>query len=289
MNKSNLDSVISAGLLSLWGVLAIFAIYSAAEPDWLAETNFSEKKDEVADILRRGISHYAEGEDAESEAAFLEALEILPDLPEAEANLGLLYASQGRFDEAERRLKRALTLEGADSSGICDILVDLYIEKNNFVKAEYYFQKSIETNPSIIDRLMKAGNYYIIRARWEKALPPLERALDERFVMDNYFRDMALHSLRKYELNENQTAVAKRLLDKPLTMKYLSRFDKRLFEKLVNMDKGLAINHNKTGFALANLGHYRKSLLHFEKAVGIWGEYKDARENIHYVRTKLGE
>jgi len=64
-----------------------------------AETRFME-----------GTRHLAEGRNNAAEACFRESLRLVPDLPEAAANLGYVLDKRGETEEAERWLRRALEL-----------------------------------------------------------------------------------------------------------------------------------------------------------------------------------
>jgi Flp pilus assembly protein TadD len=62
-------------------------------------------------VINLGIVHAAAGRDAEAEAQFRRALEILPEHPAAWSELGIVLRRQGRLAEADEAYRRALAAD----------------------------------------------------------------------------------------------------------------------------------------------------------------------------------
>ncbi len=77
---------------------------------------------------------------------YISAQQLNADRPEAHMNLGLLYARQNRFDEAEAELKTALSIDPSFAPGAVN-LADLYRAQNRDAEGERVLTDAISRSP----------------------------------------------------------------------------------------------------------------------------------------------
>ena len=68
----------------------------------------AEDRNRARDLLEKGKELYRNDQDEEAVAAFIEALQLDPDLPEARFRLALGYESLGKREEAEAEYKKTV-------------------------------------------------------------------------------------------------------------------------------------------------------------------------------------
>lgn len=95
--------------------------------------------------VRRGQILLAAGRIEEARRAFEEALKIVPILPEAKTGLGMTFAREKNWPEAEKRLRDALTLNP-------DPVRALY-EMGRVLEAQGRFKEAAETYKTAITKL----------------------------------------------------------------------------------------------------------------------------------------
>ncbi len=149
-----------------------------------------------------------EGEEArhnseKAERHYLEALKLKKDYMLVYCHLGVLYGTQGRFDEAERALKKAIRLK-PNYAGAHHDLGAIYMQKGRPKLALKEFEKAVEYDPKNPLVLRHLAKVYSDAGRWEDArrllLRVLKRAPEDRVALgklgDTY---MHLGELEKAE------------------------------------------------------------------------------------------
>src|ERR1044072_3763298 len=79
---------------------------SAGSPP--VSNGLAENRNRARELLEQGKQLYRDDKDDEAVAAFIEALRLDPDLPEARFRLALGYESLGKREEAEAEYKKAV-------------------------------------------------------------------------------------------------------------------------------------------------------------------------------------
>jgi tetratricopeptide (TPR) repeat protein len=95
-----------------------------------------------------GLFYYSRGRFPEAEKYFRRTTEIVPGFSSGHMDLGLALKDQGRLQEAERSLLRALSLQ--ENYRTLVNLGSLYYQEERFAEALRLFEKSVGTGPTAI-------------------------------------------------------------------------------------------------------------------------------------------
>ena len=285
------DKMVGYGLYGLWFFIVAFGLYSLSDPEWLTEANRENKKQEIKDIVHGGIHLSHQGKEIEAIEKYKEALSMLPDFTEASINLAVSYKRLKRYGDAINILHKAIAEDTLFAYAIYDHLTDIYHLTNKPDSADFYFHRSMESNPYIIEKAMKEGVYYFNLQNWGPALTAFEKAEKFRYDMQVYYHDMLYEALIRYttnnpESNDYKIRDIRKILSEPFDENVFKSYDSTLFYQILNTDRGLAENYNKIGYVYAKTGNPDKSLGYFYKAVKIWPDYQDAISNIEYIKNK---
>ena len=99
--------------------------------------------DDPVALFNQGQDAHEKGDFKKAVELYRKALELAPEFPEAEYQLGSAYLAQGSSDEAEAAFRRALELR-ADWSLPMASLGAVLVEKNRFGEAEKTLSRAIE-------------------------------------------------------------------------------------------------------------------------------------------------
>jgi Flp pilus assembly protein TadD len=103
------------------------------------------------------------------------AVQLSPDDPEANANLGVGLARSGRLDEAIERFQKALA--GApDSAAIHANLAGALIEKGRLDEAIPHFEQALKSEPDSLELNAAMGRLLASTGHFVEATPYLEKA-----------------------------------------------------------------------------------------------------------------
>ena len=281
------DKILGIFLYAQFLFIVTFALYTAGNPDWLVNFTKDNRHYEVTGLVQRGVEASSKGHQEEAISLYRQALEILPTMTEALANLAISYKIQKNNDSAIANLQYALSLSPKDSSNIYSNLVDIYMAKEENSMAYHYFKKSIETNPFIIDKFMQMGVYYLNVQNWDYSSIALSKALEERKNMAVYYKDMLNFTLDYKLLDKEEEENIKKKIGAKIIPSDLAGYDKKLLNKLLNRDRGNAENYNKLGYVLAKMKRYEEAAVDFKRALKIWPQYEDAFANLKYVNEVI--
>ncbi|MFH1052472.1 MAG: hypothetical protein V1779_16255 [bacterium] len=275
------DRIMSIGIIFIYIFLTIFGLYSLTNPQWLIDTSYTNKKEEVSSLVYQGVELSKKNFEREAIEKFDEALAMIPDFAEAMINKGVSYKRLRMYDLAIAEFERALSFSFFDSSNIYSNMKDIYLEINDTIKAEHYFNKAFETSHSTVDKYMKRGIHYYNMKNLDSSLASYQKALFYRQKMITYYKDILSKEHRK-----SKTKYQLRITNEK---EVLRPYDSVCFKMNLDMDRGLAENYNKIGFIIALQGDYSKALEYFYKAVNIWKGYRDANSNIMYIYEKMNK
>lgn len=123
-----------------------------------------------------GVVYESQGRYDEAIREYSEALRIRPNNIEARTNLGVVYDKTGRFSEAEREYKAALNID-ARFPEIYYNLGLLYLGQNRFGEALQAFATVITLNPRSADAHNNIAMLYQRQGRMDEAREHLVEAL----------------------------------------------------------------------------------------------------------------
>ena len=111
--------------------------------------------------------YYKEDQPARAESLFIDVSKNHPDYPDADYNLGLLYAEQGRDKDAVKRLELAAAKHG--SVKVYYNLALAYQRVKEFGKSESYLLKSLALEPGEYRTLYALCEFYVKTGSYPKA------------------------------------------------------------------------------------------------------------------------
>jgi tetratricopeptide (TPR) repeat protein len=270
-----IDRIISYAVLSIYCFLIIFGLISLGQPDWLIAVSETNRKQEVGIIINQAILLSSKNQEYSAIKKYDKALSIIPNFSSAIVNKAISLKRLKKFDEAINLFEKVLENSDIDSSNIYSNLKDIYSSLNDTVRANKYFELSLETASSDIEKFMKIGNYFLSLKQYDSAYSAYSKVLKLRFNPETYYLYQIRLNINKYNINNDVSNYDKNI------------FDEQLFLLNLNLDKGLAENYNKMGFIHALNGEYESALKFFYNSVNIWSDYQDANLNIQFVNEKM--
>jgi tetratricopeptide (TPR) repeat protein len=123
-----------------------------------------------------GLAYASEGRWDYATVEFQTALRLKPDYVEPYYNLGVAYASQGRLDDAIAEYQRALRLK-PDSAGAHNNLGIAYASQGRLDRAIAEFQITSRLKPGDAEPHMNLGIAYASQGRLDDAIAEYQRAL----------------------------------------------------------------------------------------------------------------
>lgn len=166
--------------VSLLGkVLADQGRWGEAEPHFRAALTMDRLVREAADPfpnlgqwraaheMNLGIAHFAMGRIEEAERELRRAVSLDPRLAEARIQLGILLTRTGRLDEAERELRTAI--EQRDDAMAHNNLGIVLSARGDEVAAEQEFRRALHRDPRLDQARMNLARLYLSRGRLAEA------------------------------------------------------------------------------------------------------------------------
>jgi tetratricopeptide (TPR) repeat protein len=279
--------IVTWGLAALWAVLILFGIVSAMNPTWLRglsaggiEVEARHARDAADALLRDGRVTRAIG-------LYEYVLGIKPDDVGATVNLAVAYAQAGALDRAEALLRGALE-RGVDSRGtIAFNLADTLERKGRTEQALAYFGEALGTATRQDQVHMRMGRLLLVLKRYEEAEDSFAAALRIQMDPASSYRRMLARSLTAYESDSTSLAIIENLLASETDETDLSRYDSEFLSLSQAMDKSLVRTHTCLGFTAARMGDPQGAIAHFEKALEIDPNDREAAAYLREQRERL--
>ncbi len=134
--------------------------------------------DNTLTLLGMGLAHTMLGKFEEAEKNYKKALSLDPGLAEAHNYLGSVYQEMGMLDKAEQEFLKAATNEKYHSRELPYYnLARLYLVKEDNEKAFEYIQRSLEFNENLVMSLNLNGVICENFEKFEAAIASYKRAL----------------------------------------------------------------------------------------------------------------
>lgn len=138
------------------------------------------KTHDLAALFAEARSEEQKGDWKAAGKLYAEYLQLSPDSPRVHANLGVVYAHEGKFDAAIAEYRSALRLNPALKSMYLNLGI-AYFRKNDFVNAVPPLQKFLHFQPKSRQGMELLGLSYAQSGRFKEAirtLSPLENTGD---------------------------------------------------------------------------------------------------------------
>ena len=245
-----------------------------------------------------GVSLYDLKRYEEALASMDRAIALAPDSPTIRTLhvvTGRALQAMGRFDAAERRFRRAATLDPDDAAPLVD-LSRLRIAQQRFDEAEEYLRRALELAPGDPVVLQNVAEALRKHGRHEEAIESYRAvlAIDPEFAMAHAGMGDALFRLERYEeaiesldrsvsLHPIPPTATARLVLMGTAARALGRSEAgvRYFERAVEIepDNAEALDH----LAMARFEQKR-----YEEALGLYRTLLEARPDSARTHSNLG-
>ena len=284
-NKINPEEkIVRNSLLTIWGLLIIFGIFSIINPLWLQNLSEEGKKTEAINYKNYGDNYLKNKKYQAAIVNYKKALKIQPDLNSALGNLGITYSQMKKYDKAILTFKKLLKKNPKHASTIYFNLAEQYKKKGNLDLAIKYYNISAESDPFPMYSYRYLGNLFLQNNQLDDAIDAFQKSIDNNLTLNNsYFgslkREKELY-LDKPEFLEIILSLSKE--NEPNAEK---RFDNNIFEEMLKKDKEIAKAHNFLGYAYSMKKDFPQAIAHYQKALEIWPEFEDARKNLEKIRS----
>ena len=134
-----------------------------------------------------------------AEKHYRKAIDLSHGAPQYYNNLGALYLTMGRYDDAIPVFRKAAENLLFATPEVAWTGIGLaYFQKHDYVAAERYYRKARELNPRYTQALFRLGELYYGQDRPVEAVEALSRAveLNPRFVEGHYWLGLAAMKAR---------------------------------------------------------------------------------------------
>lgn len=135
------------------------------------------KQDEFDLALKSGLAFYNLGLYDDAARRLKRAIKIMPDDPEAHHYLGLVYDHNGDFEKASKEFETALKYD-PESGASYFFMGNSYQKMENFEKAVEYYKKAIEFDPEVPIIYNNLGWVFYQMGEFEKALRSFDEAIN---------------------------------------------------------------------------------------------------------------
>ncbi len=295
-------------LLAVWVLLMVFGLVSGLRPEWIegaAQRGQAAEarayKDFGDDALRRGDIPLALGQ-------YERALEIRPDDLRVQVNRGIALARaagpQGRGESAaagEAALRRVLTqdcprvLRGVVHFNLGE-LCKVQGRRDEAIE-QYRLALAHDADPDRVERLL--GGLLAQGGDIAGARVALERALTTRLDVTTPYRQMLVRSADAYADEPELRAPIEAALASGVSAGDLERYDLAFIRELSERDPDVSRILNDLGVLRIQQGQqagdpelrqrqFAEAAANFERALAVWSENTEARENLKKLRALRG-
>ncbi len=131
----------------------------------------------ISDYINKGNSFYHTHDYNKALESYKKALDVNPNNPTVNGNIGLCYLAQGKYDLAIDYTNKAISINPNRE----DYYVDLglsYKGKDLYDKAIENYKKAIAVNPSCTNAYVNLGSIYVDTGEYDLAIINCQKAID---------------------------------------------------------------------------------------------------------------
>ena len=217
-------------------------------------------------LLQQAITAHQQGKLDEAERLYRDILEIQPNHPDANNNLGNILQKLNRFDEAEVSYKRIIEMK-PDDANVYNNLGTVLQKLNRFDEAEANYRMAIKLNPNFFEAHYNLGLNLYRLSRFNEAEISLKKTikLKPSFVEVYSILGVIMQKLNRY--NEAEVSLKKAIELKP---DYMAA-------------------HNNLGVLYEEIGSLNEAEVSLKKAIELNPSYAEAHGNIGALQVRLGK
>jgi len=282
-----INTIITYSIMLIWGLLIVFGFITFLSPDWLSELSVSGKNVEAISLKNHGDNFLKQKKYNLAISQYIAALEIVPELKSAIANLAITYQKIGKFNKAIISFKHLLTLKPEYPGIIYYNLGEIYEKTNQPKKAIIYFTKAADISAFPEKSYQKAGQIYMEQKDWENAIINFKLAVVNKKTIENSYKGMLLTNQRAYTDTSEIFLEIEKTVKTNSYINNISKYDNKVFIEQLNSDIDLAKTYNNIGYCLAIQENYNEAKGYLEKAIKISPSYNEAINNLKVVKAFL--
>ena len=283
------NGIITYAIISVWGILIIFGILTLLNPDWLSELSNPGKNIEAISMKNSGDNYLKSNNYPQAIAQYTAALQIVPDLKSAIANLAVAYQKTGNYNKAIISFNHLLTLNPEYPGVIYYNLGEIYDKTGQPEKALVSYLAAADTSAFPEKSYQKAGHIFMGQKKWSKAIFNFKQAINNRQNIENSYKGMLLKYQRAYPDTSFAYIEITELLETENYRNNLSKYDEVIFNKQLSQDIDLAKTYNNVGYCLAMQEKYKEAKFYLNIAVKINPSYTEAINNLKVVESFITE
>jgi len=298
--RRGLAPALAAGLLATLALLscARAGVYESEETLWT--DNLKKNPQCWLGYYNLGVFLVHQGQPGRAAVDLQKALDLNPDLPEAQNNLGGALVQMGDLDEAIVHYQQALALV-PDDVGAHYNLGGVYYQKGRVDEAIAEFQKALALNPHFAEARDNLGAALLKQGRLDEAIAEDQKGLelDPHFpeahnnlgkaLMQKGRGDEAVDQyLQALALNPNFTEAHYNLGNAWLQKRQFAEAIAQ-YQQALALDPNSAKAHNNLGIALSQSGQLDAGMAEFKEAVRLKPDYADAQQNLARAQAAAGK
>ncbi|MBN2161214.1 MAG: tetratricopeptide repeat protein [Spirochaetes bacterium] len=224
------------------------------------------------------------------------AIQINPNSSAFHANLGIVLAQQGKFDEAISHFSEALKSH-PNPAGIHFDMGHALAQQGKFDEAISHFSEALKGHPNPANVYAGIGRVLAQQGKYDEAIFHFSEALKNNPNNDEAHLHFGIVLAQQGKLNEAVFHFFKTLKSNPnnveahLHLGYALAQQGKLDEAVFHYSEALKYSpnnvwaHNNLGIALAQQGKYDEAISHFSEALKINPDYQDAYKNLNKAKS----
>ena len=257
------------------------------------------------DVIGVGWRHQQSGNLEQAEQAYLHALELDSNQPDAWYLLGVVCHVQGRLSEAVAHYKRSILLRPnhAETQNNLGAAYDTLGRTNDAIAC---FKETIRVNPDFPDAYYSLGTIHERQGQEEEArpffeacVPVFQRMLERRPDLGEarYKLGSALARLKRLDEATESLQQALQLMpysaesyqDIGWILQTRGKHEEalRYFEKALWLRPDFATAHNNLGLSLVALKRSTEALPHYREAIRLQPDFAQAHNNLGLALAEL--
>lgn len=247
--------------------------------------------------MRKGNSYFSQKDYAAAVEYYKIALDLRPDYHDAHYNLGVANLDWGRYEEAAKAFKQALTLDQRATT--YELLGVVHQRLKQPQSAVEYYKKALRLNPASALSNNNIGYVYLGLKRHEAAAAFFGTALKLRPEFPEATQGLCtalaylpatLEALESCT-NAVETAPNSETYHYLVALIYfgLDHYREAIesFERAARLNPNNELTQNGIGHSYYRLGQHQKALSHFQRAIEIQPDLGDAHAGLGSVYYRL--
>ncbi|MEW6732697.1 MAG: tetratricopeptide repeat protein [Acidobacteriota bacterium] len=246
-------------------------------------------------LVAAAVRDYYRNIDWHDQEAFVYALvNTAPNNIKGQICLGILYGQQGRHQEAEQTLKRAISL-APDKAVTHGRLGEFYVTQGRFDEAQVALEHSLQISTRFDFVYAALARVYSYRGEKAKAVAAFQQAIALGRASPHLYQELAVALLQLNDYRGSIAQLEKALELKPdfaeahnnlaVVLRSLGQQEaaREHFHAAATLEPNNAVTRNAYGATLLNLGRLAEAEREFTAAIKIDANFAEAYNNLGVV------